>query len=340
MEQMSCNGRFVRPFVRLLSRYPQVSRDSLEHFRGVAREERVSIAAGHESIAYWIKATGDVDLGLKAGAAMYFGEGGALDFAMQSAGTFRESFEVAARHSRLFSDALELKLETHGSNVLIRLDNKMPWPRAGVDFTLSAWHNLHFRPLLPDDSGFEVWLAHEEPANTVEYQRAFAGARLKFNAPCYGFAMDGSLIDAPLASGDSALHAAHCEHLEFLQARLWEPRRFALRVREWIARELRRGRPTSWHVARQLQISRRTLVRRLNNEGTSFKAELDEMRRQLALTLVAKPQPSLMEITAILGFSQVQAFHRAFRRWTGQTPMQYRELVQTAAEQKASAGSD
>jgi len=337
MEQMSCNGRFVRPFVRLLARYPGMA-SSLEKFRAIGQEERVNLAAGYESLNHWVKSTGDRDLGLKAGASMRLGEGGALDFAMHSAGTLREGIEIAARHSRLFSDGFDPKLELQGNRAIVRLDAKVPWPRAAADFTLSAWHTLHIRVQLPEATGVEAWFAHEAPANTLEYERAFAGAVLKFNAPCYGFAFAAELADTPLVSADSALHAAHCEHLEFLQARLWEPRSFALRVRELVACELRRGRPTSWDVARQLQISRRTLVRRLNSEGTNFKSQLDELRRQLALTLVARPQPSLMEITSLLGFSQVQAFHRAFRRWTGQTPMQYRELAQQnqhAAQQQA-----
>jgi AraC-like DNA-binding protein len=326
MEQMSCNGRFVRPFVRLLGRYPRVSVPSLEKFRALGQEERVNLSAGYETLEHWVKSTGDQDLGLKAGASMRLGEGGALDFAMHSAGTLREGVELATRHARLFSDALEPKLETVGNRAVVRLDSKLPWPRAAADFTLSAWHTMHLKVQLPDLKGVETWIAHDEPSNTSEYQRVFAGTTLKFGAPCYGFAFDADLADTPLVSADTALHSAHCEHLEFLQARLWEPRSFALRVRELIAVELRRGRPTSWDVARQLQISRRTLVRRLNGEGTSFKAQLDELRRQLALNLVARPQPSLMEITSLLGFSQVQAFHRAFRRWTGQTPMQYREF--------------
>jgi AraC-like DNA-binding protein len=326
MEQMSCNGRFVRPFVRLLARDARMSGPSLEKFRAMGQEDRVNLNAGHETLEHWVKSTGDQDLGLRAGSSMRLGEGGALDFAMHSASTVRESMDVAARHARLFSDALEPKLEVVGSRAIVRLDNKLPWPRVVADFTLSAWHTMHIKVQLPDSAGLEAWFAHAEPSNTSEYRRVFAGASLKFNAPCYGFAFDAELADAPLVSADTALHSAHCEHLEFLQARLWEPRSFALRVRELIAVELRRGRPTSWDVARQLQISRRTLVRRLNGEGTSFKAQLDELRRQLALNLVARPQPSLMEITSLLGFSQVQAFHRAFRRWTGQTPMQYRDM--------------
>lgn len=327
MEQMSCNGRLVRPFVRLLARYPQVPAPLLEKFRELGHEDRVDLVASHQTLEHWVKTTGDQDLGLKAGSSMRLGEGGALDFAMHSASTLREGVEVASRHARLFSDGLEPRLDMHGDRAIVRLESKVPWSRVAADFAMSAWYCLHIKVQLPESPNLEVWFAHAAPPSLSEYERVFGEATLKFDAPCYGFVFGADLAETPLVSGDPALHSAHCEHLEFLQARLWEPRSFALRVRELIAVELRRGRPTSWDVARQLQISRRTLVRRLNGEGTSFKNQLDEMRRQLALTLVARPQPSLMEITSLLGFSQVQAFHRAFRRWTGQTPMQYREMA-------------
>ena len=60
---------------------------------------------------------------------------------------------------------------------------------------------------------------------------------------------------------------------------------------------------------------------------TSFTEQLDELRRQLALRFVATPKLPLTEITDLLGFSHVQGFHRAFKRWTGQTPIQYRDAA-------------
>ena len=80
-------------------------------------------------------------------------------------------------------------------------------------------------------------------------------------------------------------------------------------------------------------MSRRTLVRRLHAEGTSFSQLLDSVRRELGVRWVSVPALSFSEISALLGFSHMQGFHRAFKRWTGQTPQRYRESVATNASE-------
>lgn len=325
MEQVSVTGRFIRPFLRVLSHNGNISRRSLESFSAMAQEQRVDLAAGHATLEHWVRRTGDEDLGLKAGREIHLGEGGPLEFAMHSAATVREGIAVAARHAHLFSDALEPKLEIEGNRALIRLDNKLQWPRVVADFTLSTWYTLHCTAQLADVPELEVWFAHERPADISEYERVFGRAKLRFGAPCYGFAFDAKYVDAPLPTADASLHSVHCEHLESLRLGPRDDRGFAPRVRELVASELRRGRPTASKVARQLQISRRTLVRKLGQEGTSFKAQLDGLRCQLALGFVASQQLPLAKISSQLGFTSVSVFHRAFRRWTGQTPIQYRK---------------
>jgi AraC-like DNA-binding protein len=95
------------------------------------------------------------------------------------------------------------------------------------------------------------------------------------------------------------------------------------------------------HVTRRLKISRRTLSRRLIQEGTSFKALLDELRCKLALRFVADGQLPLEDISNQLSFSRVQGFHRAFRRWAGTTPGNYRRMQAGAgAVERPSADLD
>lgn len=326
MEQMSCTGRFIRPFVRVLSRIPSAA-TKLDRVQAIAPERRIDLQQAHETVERWVKLTGDEDLGLKAGGTMSLGHGGVLDYAMHSADSVRASVSVARRYSRLFSDALDPKLELQGSRAVVRLDYKLPCPRAVADFTVSSWYTNHIRPQLAEAPEIEVWFSYERPADTCVHELLFGRSKLRFGAPCDGFAFDGAFAEAPLASADALLHAVHCEHLEVLYAGLPEPMNIAVRVRQLVASELRRGRPTAVGVARQLHMSRRTLVRRLDAEGTSFTEQLDELRRQLAMRFVCSPNLPLNEITTLLGFSHVQGFHRAFKRWTGQTPVQYREAA-------------
>lgn len=84
------------------------------------------------------------------------------------------------------------------------------------------------------------------------------------------------------------------------------------------------GRASARHIAGLMRISRRTLVRRLVEDGTSFRLELEKFRRESALQLVETSSLPYQQISSQLGFSHVQAFSRAFKRWTGRTPAAFR----------------
>ena len=87
---------------------------------------------------------------------------------------------------------------------------------------------------------------------------------------------------------------------------------------------------TAWNArtsgsSARMRMSERTLQRNLGREGTSMQALLDELRHQLALRHLAEAKESIAEISFLLGFADVRAFHRAFKRWTGATPAAYRQ---------------
>jgi AraC-like DNA-binding protein len=71
-------------------------------------------------------------------------------------------------------------------------------------------------------------------------------------------------------------------------------------------------------------MNQRTLARRLQSEGTTFSALFDDLRRSLALRYLLRHDLRISEVVFMLGFSEVATFYRAFRRWTGQTPLEYR----------------
>ena len=77
-------------------------------------------------------------------------------------------------------------------------------------------------------------------------------------------------------------------------------------------------------VAERLGMSARTLQRKLHASGTSHQELLDEMRRDLAVRYLREPGMAVCEVAYLLGFSESSAFHRAFKRWTGTTPSEFR----------------
>jgi AraC-like DNA-binding protein len=96
-------------------------------------------------------------------------------------------------------------------------------------------------------------------------------------------------------------------------------------VREVLTQRLQGSEPSQEEVAEVLNVSARTLQRKLGDSGITFKEILDETRHAMALAYLSSPQHSVSEITYLLGFSCSSSFTRAFRRWTGLSPSDWRE---------------
>jgi AraC-like DNA-binding protein len=129
-----------------------------------------------------------------------------------------------------------------------------------------------------------------------------------------------------MPGADSVLHGVHCARVDSLLADLSAARALKTRVRRLIEQEVQYTRGANVpRVARALRMSRRTMSRRLEQEGTSFAEELDGARRQLALVYLNDRETPLKEVAFRLGFSHAESFHRAFKRWTGETPLTYRK---------------
>jgi AraC-like DNA-binding protein len=109
------------------------------------------------------------------------------------------------------------------------------------------------------------------------------------------------------------------------------------RCRALLLERLAGGEVTATEAARRLAMSRRTLHRKLADEGTTWQQLVDETRRDIAMRMIEDPRRPIGEITFELGFSQQSAFARAFRRWAGTSPTQYRASLPAARARAQSA---
>ena len=189
---------------------------------------------------------------------------------------------------------------------------------------MGAWYANHIRPRLAGAGGVECWFSHPRPSNTTEYERSFEGAALRFDAPSYGFAFESEYLDAPLPCADESLHALFCEHVQTTLQRCAQRSTLTNQVRAIVSRDLPDGAPTVFAVAEERGTSARTLGRRLEQEGTTLGAIVDDLRQELARQYVIRHDLGFSDIAFRLGFSHVESFFRAFRRWTGRPPRKYR----------------
>jgi AraC-like DNA-binding protein len=316
----SYSAALVRAFVNFLPSLspPGFARPSLDP------DDRVPIPLAHRLLGAAIEQTGDQDLGLKVGRSMSAGDAGVADYAIRSAATVHDAINVAARYIRLVNDGLELRLHRDGERVVLQWETTVVMPRAAEDFLMSAMYTSHMRVLLCDAPELECWFTSSEPSTLTEYERTFGTAKLRFVAPFAGYAFDNRHLQRPIENADPKLHSVLRQHAEALLGDLPATRTFTDVVRQHLSNDLSHGRPAAAKLARRLHMSARTLERRLETEGTTFGAVLDDLRRRLALHHLGRRDISLSEIAFLLGFSQVGAFHRAFKRWTGTTPLEYR----------------
>lgn len=312
------------PFLRILEQRGMAVPPALLESIAADPDARVPISVVEQHLADVFREAGDPQLGIVAGQSMVLGDCPAIDYAMATARTVREAVEVALQHARLCSDALAIDLQVDGAKALLRLESSTALSRIAADFLVVGMFTSHIStwPLLPDE--LECWFLHEQPGDVSAYEAALPGARLRFNAPCYGFSFNANSLDATLRSADPKLHAVVQRYADLMLAELPSTQTLAGDIRRMLPAELARSRADAASVARKLHVSVRTLGRRLEEEGTSFKVLLNDVRRELALNMLVRGDLPIADVARQLDFADVSTFHRAFRRWTGQTPATYR----------------
>jgi AraC-like DNA-binding protein len=163
----------------------------------------------------------------------------------------------------------------------------------------------------------EVTFSHSRPLDLTPY-RCFFRAPVRFNAPRAALVFAARWLDEPIAGADPGAHA----HLSRLIAELEASKSSSVteQVRCALSRVMVGAKPSVDQIARVLGCSRRTLHRRLAAEGTTIHRLVDEVRFELARQLLGETRIPLSEIAATLHYSELSAFSRAFKAWTGTTP--------------------
>jgi AraC-like DNA-binding protein len=326
LESQHCySNRLIQQFARLLRTYPAMPPEALAGIEALEEDGRTPIATVHELLRGAILITGDEDIGLKATELIEVGDYGALEYAASTAQTAGEAFAVIGRYMHLINDALTFSIRVEGEHAIIAFENAVVMPRAAEDFELGAFFAAA-RARNPDLRWpFEVRFVHEAPSDTEIYQRVFtAKASVRFAQAYAGFLFPREALTERLPTADPRLHAVMRSHADRLLQELPKVESLTARVREQLMNGVASGTATLADVASALHLSERTLARKLEHEGTSFKNLLEDLRRRLALRYVGDSDLAFSEIAFLLGFSQVAAFHRAFKRWTDQTPLEYR----------------
>jgi AraC-like DNA-binding protein len=270
--------------------------------------------------------TGDPCFGLHVGERVRPLAVNIIGYLLMSSDSVRHGLERVARFQRLVFNAEWIALVDQGSSTLIRfrfqetdafgIAVRTEYMAALVLKFLDWITAAHIRP-------GEVRFRHPPAGERSEYERIL-GCPVKFQHTDSELVMPQVSLDEPSVYGNPEIARLHEEHAERHLAAL-EDQSITRKVKTILLSHLDRGPCELRDAARSLHMSPRTLQRRLADEGATYNDTLDAVRRELCLHHLESTHAALAEIAYIAGFSGESAFSRAVRRWTGQTPREYRQ---------------
>ena len=242
--------------------------------------------------------------------------------------SLRDGIERQKPFLRLLRDGFTIAIEDwHDGRSLVRWDYTTPSdePRELVEWQVATGMVLSRRIVARRDlSPLEVWFTHAAPRDIGPHTALF-GCPLRFGVECNALICHGPTLSTALTTSDPALlQMREFQGQKLLQQLPWLED-FVARVREQIEAELPHGNTTASSVADKLEISGRTLHRRLRSHGTTYQEQLDQVRYRLATRYLASRRYPLGEVASLVGFAQQSAFQRAFRTWAGQTPAEFQQ---------------
>ena len=188
-------------------------------------------------------------------------------------------------------------------------------------YGLSCWLVGRRIPILRTE------FSYAEPAHSAEYRLMYC-ADLRFNRPHTLLAFEASYLDLPVVQNERSAKEFLRTAPESILLKYKNGSSLTARVRRRLRQFLPGTVPDFEELAQQMSITPATMRRRLHEEGESYQSIKDQLRRDLAISYLSHSRRSVMDIALELGFSERSAFHRAFRKWTGASPGEFRRTLQ------------
>lgn len=287
-----------------------------------APDLRVPCQAVNHVFELAAQACGRDDFGLRLSELRGFANLGPIGLLARDEPTVGDALAAISAYLPLHNDALAIARERFGDIVVLRSTLLTPGPKQqAVDIAVAMQHRILRQLTGPAWEAEEVCLSRPRPADLAKFRQVL-GPRLRFDADFDGIVIRAELLGAPNPMAQAGLRPYASQMLRLADPGAGES--MADRVRRVLALLLSSGRCTAAHVAQHLGISRRTLTRALEAEGTRFLALLDTEREDVALRHLSARARSIAQIADLLGFSSPAAFSTWFRARLGVSPRERR----------------
>ncbi|MGV6825586.1 MAG: AraC family transcriptional regulator [bacterium] len=285
----------------------------------------ISFAARSHLIALCQERTGCEHFGLLVGKGVGLSSLGLVGYLAQNSSSVESALNSLVRY---------FHLHAQGSIVVEKIEDEMAFLGYFIyqqhveayaqieDAAVAISYNI-LRTLCGSEwKPIEVCFSHRRPGNIKPYKNFFR-APLRFDSEQSGIFFDVEYLGKPIATADSELHRLLQKQIDQLEVKFVED--FPEQVRRILTTTLLMGHAKADQVAALFSMHSRTLNRRLNDYGMSFKKLADEVRFEMAKQMLETSNLEIREIAAMLDYTDGSAFTKAFRRWSDTTPSRWRE---------------
>ena len=286
--------------------------------------KRISNAEVSQLFHASVRATGNPCFGIEVGERMQPGNLHALGFAMLASVTLRDFYNRVCNYYRVVSRNADFEQEEEdGASVLVARNLAL----SVCNETQDAWLTMMVRFLrfLYQQELNPLWidLCRPAPVGGEQPFLDYFQCPVRFNCKELRIAIDSKIMDRELHGGSADL-AQHHDQIVMQYLEKMEHKDVVNRVRRLITDELASGMLSKQGVAEKMNMSARNLQLKLAEQNTTFQETLDGTRQNLAAGYIEQSHLAITEIAYLLGFSDASNFTRAFRRWHGCSPSDYR----------------
>jgi AraC-like DNA-binding protein len=260
---------------------------------------------------------------------MKYGSFAMLCHAAVACKTLDRALERSLRFFGLLLDDLSAGLVRGPSEARIVLTERVPGAAQRVFahelllmllYGVSCWLVGRRIPIL------KVEFSYAEPAHSAEYRLMYCD-RLSFLEPRTAMAFESAYLDLPVVQNERSIKDFLRTAPESILVKYKNSSSLSSRVRRRLRQSIPGEVPDFEGLAEDLNMTPATMRRRLREEGVSYQSIKDELRRDLAIGYLSHSDRTVMDIALELGFSERSAFHRAFRKWTGASPGEFRRTL-------------
>ncbi len=334
MEQPFISGTMVRALLRF---FDKQNLDISELCRQVGLSEAVEVEADQQfpAVLYRdllqtaIGISGDTALGLRFGMAAEADRWGVVGYIMSCSRTVAEAMHSQQRYQNLVGSIGTLDISPCTAGLRLSwITKQQPFP-AMAEEAVAGWVKFGRWMTDTDLSPSRVCFCHSPQTDPAEYEQFFS-CDVAFEADFNGLEIPADFLQLPLRQPDAQMHNWLQLHADEKLEQLAPAPELLRRLQSYVEMTLPRQVPDLSEAAAALELSKRALQRRLGQHQTNYKKFLEQTRKSLAKHYLLNSSLSIVEITFLLGFSEQSAFTRAFKRWYGMSPGEFRKTSITA----------